>query len=65
MLNAREILSVFGHATLITVLVFIMMLLVDFIDAVSQRRVAHFISGGNWRQYVRAGRARHASDALL
>ena len=54
MLNAWEILSVFGHATLITALVFFMMLLVDFVDAVSQRRVAQFISGGNWRQYVLA-----------
>ncbi len=54
MSNAMEIFSVFGHATLITALVFVMMLLVDFVDAVSKRRVAQFIRGGYWRQYVLA-----------
>jgi len=54
MLNAWEILTVLRHATLITALVFIMMLLVDFVDVVSKQRVVQFISGGCWRQYVLA-----------
>ncbi len=54
MSNAMEIFSVFGHAKLITALVFVMMLLVDFVDAVSKWRVAQFIRGGYWRQYVLA-----------
>ena len=39
---------------MITVFVFVMMLLVDFIDAASKRRMSHIIKGGPWRQYTLA-----------
>ena len=49
-----EILSIFKHALMISFFVFVMMLLVDFIDTVSKRRVSHIIKGGKWRQYTLA-----------
>ena len=39
---------------MITVFVFVMMLLLDFIDAVSKRRLSEIIKGGAWRQYTLA-----------
>ncbi len=34
--------------------VFVMMLVVDFIDTASQRRMSDLIKGGRWRQYMLA-----------
>jgi hypothetical protein len=47
-----DFLAVFKHALMITVFVFVMMLLVDFIDTASKRRMSHMIKGGQWRQYT-------------
>jgi len=47
-----DFLAVFKHALMITVFVFVMMLLVDFIDTASERRISHMIKGGQWRQYT-------------
>jgi hypothetical protein len=49
-----EIVPVFKHALMITFFVFVMMLVVDFIDTASQRRVSEIIKGGYWRQYMLA-----------
>jgi len=49
-----EILSIFKHSLMITVFVFVMMLLVDFIDTVSERRMTAIMQGGLWRQYTLA-----------
>jgi hypothetical protein len=49
-----EILTIFKHAIVISFFVFVMMLLVDFVDTVSQTRMAHLIRGGRWRQYTLA-----------
>jgi hypothetical protein len=47
-----EIYTIFKHALEITFFVFVMMLLVDFIDSASKRRMSEFIKGGPWRQYT-------------
>jgi hypothetical protein len=44
--------AIFKHALEITFFVFVMMLLVDFIDSASKRRMSEFIKGGPWRQYT-------------
>ena len=49
-----EVLSVLKHALLISFFVFVMMLLVDFIDSVSKRRLSEIMKGGMWRQYTLA-----------
>jgi hypothetical protein len=49
-----EIIAVFKHALMITFFVFVMMLLVDFIDMASKRRISEIIKGGYWRQYTLA-----------
>jgi hypothetical protein len=49
-----EILTIFKHALMITVFVFVMMLLVDFIDTASARRLSALMQGGRWRQYTLA-----------
>jgi hypothetical protein len=49
-----DIYEIFKHALMITVFVFVMMLLVDFIDMVTQRRVSNIMKGGRGRQYVAA-----------
>jgi hypothetical protein len=49
-----EILTIFKHAIVISFFVFVMMLLVDFVDTVSQTRMARLIRGGRWRQYTLA-----------
>jgi len=49
-----EIIPIFKHALMITVFVFVMMLLVDFIDMASKGRMAGIIKGGMWRQYTLA-----------
>jgi hypothetical protein len=49
-----ELMSIFKHALMISFFVFVMMLLVDFIDMASQRRMSDRIKGGRWRQYTLA-----------
>ena len=46
-----EILTIFKHALMITVFVFVMMLLVDFIETVSTGRMSKLMQGSQWRQY--------------
>ena len=48
------VLSIFKHALIIGFFVFVMMLLVDFIDTASHRRMSDLIQGGRWRQYTLA-----------
>jgi hypothetical protein len=47
-----EILAIFKHASMITVFVFVMMLLVDFIDTASERKMTDIMQGSRWRQYT-------------
>ena len=47
-----EFISIFKHALMISFFVFVMMLLVDFIDTTSNRRMSDIIKGGKWRQYT-------------
>ncbi len=49
-----DLFPIFIHALMITVFVFVMMLLVDFIDTASKRRMSDIIKGGPWRQYTLA-----------
>ncbi len=49
-----EIISVLKHALLISFFVFVMMLLVDFVDTVSKKRLSEILKGGRWRQYTLA-----------
>ncbi len=49
-----EILPVFKHAVMISFFVFVMMLLVDFINIATGGRLSHVLQGGRWRQYVLA-----------
>ena len=44
--------TIFKHALEITFFVFVMMLLVDFVDSASKRRMSEFMKGGPWRQYT-------------
>jgi hypothetical protein len=46
-----EVLGLLRQALLISFLVFVMMLLVDFVDHATQRRVSAYIQGGCLRQY--------------
>jgi hypothetical protein len=45
-------LGVFKHALMITVFVFVMMLIVDFVDTASERRISGIMKGGQFRQYT-------------
>ena len=47
-----KIFAVFKHAVMITVFVFVMMLLIDFVDTASKRRISALMKGGLWRQYT-------------
>jgi len=49
-----ELTSIFKHALMISFFVFVMMLLVDFIDMASKRRMSDIIRGGRLRQYTLA-----------
>ena len=49
-----DLFPIFKHTLMITVFVFVMMLLVDFIDTASKRRMSGIIKGGRWRQYTLA-----------
>ncbi|MBW1894934.1 MAG: arsenic efflux protein [Deltaproteobacteria bacterium] len=48
------LLSIFKHALMISFFVFVMMLLVDFVDTASKRRISDIFKGGRWRQYTLA-----------
>jgi len=49
-----ELTSIFKHALMISFFVFVMMLLVDFIEMASKGRMSGIIKGGPWRQYTLA-----------
>ncbi len=49
-----EFISIFKHALVISFFVFVMMLMVDFIDLVTNKRVSDAIRGGRLRQYTLA-----------
>ncbi len=49
-----EVLDLLNQAVLISFLVFVMMLLVDFVDHVTRRRISTAIQGGCLRQYALA-----------
>jgi hypothetical protein len=49
-----EVFDVLKHALMITGFVFVMMLMIDFLDTASERRLSSIIKGGIWRQYVLA-----------
>jgi len=48
------ILSVFKHALMISFFVFVMMLLVDFINIATKGQASSVLQGGQWRQYTLA-----------
>ena len=48
------LLEVFKHSLMITVFVFVMMLIVDFVDTASKRQISGIMKGGQWRQYILA-----------
>jgi len=54
MMEQTDLFPIFIQALMITVFVFVMMLLVDFMDAASKRRMSDIIKGGPWRQYTLA-----------
>jgi len=47
-------LSIFKHALMISFFVFVMMLLIDFVDTAGKRRISDIIKGYRWRQYTLA-----------
>jgi hypothetical protein len=47
-----EVVPIFKHTLMITFFVFVMMLLIDFIDTVSRRKLTAIMQGGRWRQYT-------------
>ena len=49
-----ELLSIFKHTLMICFFVFVMMLLVDFVDSISKRRISDIMKVGRWRQYTLA-----------
>ena len=49
-----ELFSIFKHALMISFFVFVMMLLVDFIEMASKGRMSGIIKGGLWKQYTLA-----------
>jgi len=46
--------GILKHALMITVFVFVMMLIVDFLDMFSQKKLTTMMTGGIWRQYMAA-----------
>jgi len=48
------LLPIFKHALMISFFVFVMMLLVDFVDTISKKRISNIMKGGRWRQYTLA-----------
>lgn len=49
-----EIVNILKHALMITFFVFVMMLLVDFITIITERRVSDIMQSGRWRPYTLA-----------
>ena len=49
-----DLASIFKHALMISFFVFVMMLLIDFIEIASKGRMSGIIKGGPWRQYTLA-----------
>ncbi len=49
-----EVLSIFMHALMISFFVFVMMLLVDFIDIATKGHISNMMHAGPWRQYALA-----------
>ena len=49
-----EFIAIFKHTLMITFFVFVMMLLTDFLDTVSGRKVTEIMQGSVWRQYTLA-----------
>jgi hypothetical protein len=47
-----EYVSIFKHALEISFFVFVMMLLVDFVDLITNKRISDMIKGGKLRQYT-------------
>ncbi len=47
-----EFISIFKHSLMISFFVFVMMLLVDFIDLITNKRISDIIKGGKLRQYT-------------
>jgi len=47
-----QMISILKHAVMISFFVFVMMLLVDFIEIASKGRMSGIIKGGRWRQYT-------------
>ncbi len=43
--------NIFVHSVLITVFVFVMMLLVDYFNVITNGKMSQMIRGGHWRQY--------------
>ena len=44
--------GILKHALMITVFVFVMMLIVDFLDMLSKKSLTRLMKGGTWRQYT-------------
>ena len=49
-----EIYGILKHALMITIFVFVMMLLVDFLDTATKKRMSDIMKGGKLRQYTLA-----------
>jgi len=49
-----QIISILKHAVMISFFVFVMMLLVDFIEIASKGGMSAIIKGGRWQQYTLA-----------
>lgn len=43
--------EVLKHALIITLFVFVMMMLIDYLNVMSRGRLSHMVRGGQWRQY--------------
>ena len=46
-----EIWAVFKHSVMITVFVFVMMLIVDYVNVITNGKMSSGLKGGKWRQY--------------
>jgi hypothetical protein len=47
-----ELWSIFKHSVMITVFVFVMMLIVDYLNVITNGRMSTAIKGSRWRQYT-------------
>jgi len=45
------VIEVLKHALIITLFVFVMMVLIDYINVMTRGRLSHTVRGGQWRQY--------------